>query len=254
MTLEAVAEAGRIRAYFPLNENNGVGLETYHGNDATDVTGVGSDTGLIYPKARKFVASKPDRLVAPYDPLFDMPSSGILTVCGWAKQTTIVGAMALFAKWGLPNGIVYNVQFIDPGNLYRMLLGNAAGDNTGAICSDADVTVAAGTWYFIRVEIDENIPRTRIQVNEVLGYTTITNPGWSLVDETNDLWIGSDEATGNDFDGLLQAWSLIEGTLTAAEISEIYNSGSGFDLNQYSPLLSTVTPSGAVAYYYTTRG
>jgi hypothetical protein len=236
MSLQDVAEAGRIRAYWPLNEAAGPALESYNGLNGADATGVGSNTGLIYPLAREFVAASSDHFVVPDNGLLDMPSSGIMTFCGWAYQNSIASAQSLFAKWALPNGIVYLVQFESSGKAYRMLLGNATGDNTGAINTDADVIVAAGTWYFIRVEVDENIPRTRIQVNEALGYSTITNPGWSLVDDGSDLWIGSDEATGNDFDGRLQAWALIEGTLLSSEISELYNSGAGFDLNVYSPL------------------
>lgn len=246
MSLADVAAAGRIRGFWPLNEAGGAARESFRGLNGADATGVGSAPGHIYPLSRSFVAANSDHFVVPSSVWLNMPSSGVMTLCGWAYQNSLAATMALFARWGLPNSIVYNAQFLNGTPLYRLLIGNALGDNTGAICPDADVIVGTGAWYFIRAEVDENLPRTRIQVNEVLGYFSVTNPGWSLVD-SGDLWIGSDEATGNDFDGRLQAWALIEGTLTGPEITEIYNGGAGFDLGLYAPNAAQNT---GYNYYY----
>lgn len=250
MTLEAVAKAGRIRAYWPLNEADGPGLEAYNGLDGADATGVGSDVGLIYPLAREFLAANSDHLVVPDNTLLDMPSSGKLTIAGWYYPYTVPAtAYSCVAKWALPNGIVYLQQLLGggPTGSFRNLLGNAAGDDAVIGATDSDVLVSANSWYFVISVIDETTPQNTINVNQVFGPNTNGNPAaWTLVDDGSDLWIGSDEATGNDFDGRIQGVVLIDGTLTGAEISEMYGGGSGFDLLRYAPKKA----GGRYGYYY----
>lgn len=238
-TMQDVIDAGRVISYWALDEpSNGSGAvlrrDAFGGNDATDPTTVPSVAGKITPLAANFDDAVPDRLVVPYNTSLDIPASGQLTIGGWIQVHDLTVAMNYFSKWAATTGIIYALQYADIGgstHRFRALIGNSSGDNTGFTVTWG-TAVLANTWYFVLVEIDEANEFASIEVNRTGRVEATGSLSYSLVDDTNDLWIGSDEATGNDMDGYLNGWALIEGILSTDEKDDWYLSGAGRDLNE----------------------
>lgn len=219
-----------IKAHWALDEASGARADPFGSHTAADTTTVGSNTGKFEALAADFDDSVPDRLVVPHHADLGMPAGGQMTIGGWVNIKDTSVSMNVFAKWALSGtGIIYSVQFESTANNMRILVGNVDGDDTGLIAT-CTTALSQDTWYFCIFEIDEGADTVTADVNNA-NKATQSGLSWTLPDDTNDLWIGSDEATGNDADALMQGWFIMDTVITTGQKNEIYNSGVGYNLN-----------------------
>lgn len=214
-------------AYWKLDEVGGAGTDRVDSQGANDLTatgvGITNNTGKI-SNAVEFsgaswlsITDNPDVSFGDED----------FTWAGWVYADT----------WA--NGEGYNVltDKWSAGNLEYILYHHVAGNHfRAALCANGSTgqtelqftsfgAPSATTWYFI-----------------AWGHDSVNNQIWGCVNDgtvdtishaggcfngTQELRFGASAGNGAQLDGRMDEWGLWGKKLSAAEITELYNSGSG---------------------------
>lgn len=141
--------------------------------------------------------------------------NGSFSISAWAKADTLGSANSIvnFGTALTNQAIVFDFR---SSKLYADFY--AATTVTGA------TTLSTGTWYFCVLTFDGT--NIRLYLNGSLDATSANTSG-NIVDGSGAIgrafW-----AAGNYFDGLIDEVGLWSRVLTPTEITELYNSGSGF--------------------------
>jgi len=176
------------------------------------------------------------------------------TVCVWLKVEglgsggNIIGDQALFSTSDFQsgeNGVFCRIAgtVAPPNNpAYTSLLLGTNGDDKAASNSTANGLTAASSptgWHFHTIQYDDSTG---------IGRTSLDNGAWNNIftganltntdTPSNKFRIGNNPPLDNDLNGDMDEFSLWDRILTAAEITAIYNSGTG-------EVLSTVQTTGA---------
>jgi len=153
------------------------------------------------------------------------------SMAGWVDVDTIAATMTLFSKYGAGTSTQeYLMQFLDTGDLFRWGVRETTG-NGGALTTASDPTArSTDTFYFIAVTYDASADEVSISVDD--GTVTTTTGAAAPGATVTDFCLGCHNfaGPGSFLDGQLDEWGLWKKELSATEITDLYNGGSGSTL------------------------
>ena len=214
-------------SWWELNEESGTRVDSViaTGNDLTDNNTVLYNTG-IQGNAASFINATNESLS-----IINAAQSGLnfgdtdWTMALWAKWASFGAAGRwLFAKDKVSSDGQYLLyhQGTSSGNTLRLVVFDNTDSAIGAINTTATFTTT-GTWYHIVVYHSATDNEVGIIVDDGTPDTAATTG--AAGDATADFQIGNRSNTGHD--GLIDEFAVWSRKLTSAEITELYNSGSG---------------------------
>lgn len=233
-------------SWWELNETSGTRNDSHGTNHltASGTGGVGYATGK-QGNAADFEAGDSDTLT-----IADASQSGLdftsdFSFSAWVKPETQHDG-AIFYKWGASQA-AYGLIYVDISGTYKLRFNGYSTGGGSNITYDWTQTLSNSTWYHIVFRFD------------ALGHTSgdgtaeVFVNGSSIGTITNGSYTGSSNTTGafsiSGLGGLYQWWwdGLIDEVgcwsrlVTDAEITSLYNSGSGLTYAGTAP-----APSSAI--------
>ena len=143
--------------------------------------------------------------------------TGDLTFCTWIKPESYPNTQNyIIGKRDAAAGYQYVFRVSSAGNMSFLASGGAV--------QSANTSVPIGSWSFLCV-VREDAANTTFYYN---GYQDSTFVSKSIAHKNNDVRLGNADFGGVDWDGLIDEVGMWNRTLSAAEITELWNSGSGF--------------------------
>lgn len=217
-------------SFWPLNEASGTRFDAHGGNDLTDNNTVGQSTGITgkpYTEAADFVRANGEHFSYTHDGTFSFVD--YLTVCAWVK----IDSFDSSGNWIINKRATTETagwQLIALNSDKKVYFNGYTGSNQFA---GGTTVLSTATWYFVHGQID-NLT-LRVGVNGVWEGTKAL--GGSVAASTNNLVLGlgswNTSATGVRHDGNMQAIGIWNRALTEAEITSLYNAGSGITYEQF---------------------
>lgn len=215
-------EGGGVRASpvserFALYEHTSVGVNQSMGYRATGVTNV--------PHACDFASGKTLRLAKSEagSTTLGLTDGGDFSVCGWAEFDSTSGAQYLISEW------------VNSAGNYSWVFGQNAGawiwytsDNGTRYTTDTWGTVSTGTAYFWYWEFDSATDTIGASIDDAALRTKVMDsPQTGLYTGSARFVLGGLHAGESPIDGWIAQPFVFDRKLSAAEITHVYNSGSG---------------------------
>jgi hypothetical protein len=208
----------KIVAHWKLNESSGQRADAhsgaYHLSDNNTVT---AGTGKI-GDAALFVRANSEYLQGPNGGAFNPTAPFSFTL--WAKFVSLPSAnMGLFGKWTAAPQLSYRL-FSSSTN---SLTWTGSSDGSATTQKAHSATLTTGTWYFLYCYFDGS--NLGLSIDNGTAQTTAFS---------GSPYAGSDyfrlgRMAGTYLDGYLDSVSFWNNTLSAGELSDLYNSGTGLD-------------------------
>lgn len=220
-----------LTCYWDMDEASGTRVDSKNGEDLTDNNTVGSTTGKV-ADAAQFVSVDSEFLSRADSANLSLGADTSFTVACWVyidtiqdskivdKEDAAVGTLATEYILGL-NG----------DSTWRARIANGISSTT--IDSDTGTAINTATWYFLVMIHDASADTFTLRVND----STETQNSYSsgTQDGVNRLLIGARNVAGLDdqyFDGRIDEVGFWKKALTAQEVTDLYNAGTG---NTYDP-------------------
>lgn len=212
-----------------LDETSGtrVDAETTNSNDLTDNNTVLSAAGKI-SNAADFERTQSEYLSITNANSTNLNITGSFSIAVWVKtesdpvnDTSYQLVNRLQATDGYRLAIFRTVGGVN--QIRRGIYNNPGGTNT-----DVTTTITAGTWYHFIWTYDASTNSSLLykdgNTTPISSVTTAVDPG-SI---SSDLRLGSNaEVAGQYMDGLMDVVEIYGRVLSTAEVTSLYNSGSG---------------------------
>lgn len=194
-------------SWWSLDEASGTRVDSHGSNNLTDNNTVGSATGKI-STAASFVQANSEYLSG----TASLPG-GSFSFAAWVQPTS--GGVAFYPYFEIDaSGDACDVFAFQSKWQCR---------TQGNTILDSGVATSAGVWAFVVFGHDGST--AFISVNG--GAKSTLSNGALTFAATENFNIGKQLNAGNYFDGLVDEAALWNRELTAAEITELYNSGNG---------------------------
>lgn len=211
-------------AYYPLNEASGDAIDAVAGLNLADQNTVGSGTGIVEATARDFELSNSEYFSVADNATLSMGNIDF-TICAWLKFES-KGANAVMIIKGTSSEGEYVLEYLTSIDRIRLTLVPGGGwSGLDSAVADTLGSPSTGVWYFVVGWYNAATDVISISVNDGAVDTKAGYAG-GAADKAADFAIGG-YASGSYFDGLMQGVGLWKRILTSAEITELYNSGSG---------------------------
>ncbi|RYD38978.1 MAG: LamG domain-containing protein [Verrucomicrobiaceae bacterium] len=199
---------------------------------AIALTTTGSPTGGVAAKFGNSISwSGSGQQAATSNAAFNLGSG--VTVCGWINMDAVLATTQTVAgKYNASGSDRCYVLNVTAAGLLSMTV-NPTGNGTNAIVTGGTTLTRNGsTWYFV---VGKYQPSTRVQVyvNGVSDGANTTSIPASLTNFDASFRIAAAENVSNYFDGRMQSVGVYSYALTDAEITALYNAGTGY---QYASL------------------
>jgi len=209
-------------AYWKLEESSGTRVDaTGRGNDLAPQATPGNTTGRVgnavqlTSASSQFLnsASTADLTMGDFD----------FTFAFWVWGDTVTPQKYAMSKWTSSGVEEYSV-LIDTGNRFKFYIANFAkvvsADNFGA--------PSISTWYFVVCQHDAANDLIKISVNDGTMNTAATAGAFPAVG-VEGFAIGSAKSSAFNvgWNGRIDEFGIWKRLLTAAEITSMYNGGSG---------------------------
>lgn len=226
-----MALTDNLVAYWKMEETSGTRYdETANNNDLTDNNTVGSGTGIISTGA-DFELSNSEWLNISNTAQTGLDFTGDMSFSCWLSVES-TSANYILGRWGTPGNWAYRF-ILNGSNLY---LGTSANGSSTTFFQKAWTPTLNQLYHVVFTK--SGTTGTIYVDNSSLGTGTLTS---TIYDPNNPIGIGGN---GNDgygpWDGIIDEVGLWSRALTADEVSELYNSGSG--LTYPFTATSTFTP------------
>lgn len=122
----------------------------------------------------------------------------------------------------------------------RKIVFNRLAMNVANVDIDYNITMTTGTWYHIAYTYDGSTMRGYVNGSEV-GNNTGSGNGNLATGYNPGVHIGADNGgSGQAFDGMMDEIGVWSRALTAGEVSQLYNSGSGLQYPFVTSAIKTV--------------
>lgn len=207
-------------SYWPFDESSGNATDVHGANDVTNVNSIAYATGILNNSA-DLEASNSNYFYT--GDTADLSITGDLTIVGWINKEsdTNVGNI-LTKRTGTGNQRSYGFY------AYTDLLGLDLSDDGNALTTgQVSTTLTNGTWYQVGMVYDASAGEVTFYKNGTQTGATQGSMDTSIFNSTSDLCIGCLFSPAQDFfDGKIDELGIWNRTLTAEEISELYNSGT----------------------------
>lgn len=213
-------------AYWRLDETSGtrndVSANAQHLTDNNTVTSAAG----IKTNAASFASASSEYLSRADEAALSINGSSF-SFSLWVKATTFpLNAFFLNKSDGGSSSGEYYLLYLTSNQKFQFSIQNGA--TTTPVYSTT--TVTTGTWYHIIVMWDSSNSTSTIILNNGTASTAVT--AVSPPDSTQAFQMGAKTApTARYWDGLIDEVGFWKRTLTAAEITYLYNSGSGRTYN-----------------------
>lgn len=209
---------GKIVAHWKMNETSGQRNDAHSGAyHLTDVNTVTYATGKIGNSAL-FTRANSEYLQGPTGAPFNIAAAASFTL--WWKATTLPSAnMGIVGKWTNTGQFSYRLWT----NSSNALSWSGSPDGTTTTTKAHSVSLATGTWYFLYCYFDGS--NLGIAVDNGAAQTAAFS-GYPFA--------GSDEfrpgrMLSAHLGGEIDSLSFWNSTLSAGELTDLYNSGNGLD-------------------------
>lgn len=215
-------------SYWSQEDASGNSTDAHAANDLTDNNTVGSATGIV-SNGRDYEASSSES-----HSIADGSQTGLdfgnedFTIALWVKGEGFSGFsdQYIVSKGGV-NLAGYVLLWSWSDDRFRFEVGDA-NFSTGNVLANTLGAPADATWYFIVCRHNATANTLTICVND----GTVDSASWSngCVDTASTFRVGANSAgSASFFDGIIDELGIWGRVLTAAEITELYNSGAGRD-------------------------
>ena len=205
-------------AHWKLNESSGTRADSHGGNDLADFNTVTSAAGKI-GSAASFAAINEESLGAADNAALSMGDIDF-TIALWVWFDTL-DFTGLAGKWSTDS--VEYLTYFDGTNL-RFYVSSDGTTSTNETNSQA---ISTSTWYLLVAWHDATANTINLSINN--GATASTAHSTGVYDGDSALYFGRNEEGLSYFSGRLDSVSIWKRLLTAAERSQLYNSGNGLD-------------------------
>jgi hypothetical protein len=214
-------------SYWKMDEASGNALDANGGaNPLTDNGTVGATTGVING-ARSFNGSTQYFNIASNTSL-DVASTDFSFTC-WVKLTSTASLQALVSKRDIGGAGQFVLYYDNSVSRFDFFIYNGGFLSVAANTFGAPSTA---TWYFVAIVVDDTAKTFKISVN---GGTQDSNTyTGSIPSRTDAFKIGAEQATPAAFaNGAIDEVGFWKRKLTTAEITQLYNSGSGYAYSNF---------------------
>lgn len=208
---------GKIVAHWKLDETSGQRNDSYSGAyHLTDNNTCGYDTGVL-GNAADFIAANSEYLSGPTGGVFN--PSAAFGFTGWFRGTTFPTNVPIIGKWSAAPQLCYRLVV----NASDQLQINFATDGTSSTLQAHGTTLSTGTWYFFYFYGSGST--MGLSLNNA-GEASRAFSGYPYAG-SDAFWIG--RQAGVYFNGEIDSVSFWNTTLSAGELTDLYNSGAGLD-------------------------
>lgn len=205
-------------AHWRLDESSGIRADSHAGLDLSDINTVGSAAGKLNTAA-SFVAANDECLSRADDPSLSVGNLDF-TIAGWVWFDAITSA-GLAGKWSA--GSLEYIVYCDGTNLRFYVSSNG----TNAFFANNTQALSTSTWYFFVAWHDAAADTINLSVNNNTAASTAHSAG--VHDGSATFHLAQNEEGLTFLNGRLDSVSIWKRVLTAAERTQLYNSGSGLD-------------------------
>jgi len=211
-------------AYWKLDESSaGAGAVTredsYGSNDLADNNTTASGTGIISNGA-DFEASNSEYIGISDNADLSLSTDTDFFISSWIRAESLNTTLFLTKRTAINAATEYSLAYIAATGI-RFTVGN------GTTYQTVDTaTISTATWYHLVAWHDSTADTINIRLNDTTTYSAAWSSGTQ--NSTGVFVIGASSAGAGNWDGLMDEVGFWKGRIpTAAEITELYNSGSG---------------------------
>lgn len=213
-----------LMGYWSADEASGNLLDSHFSNHLTETSGtIASTTGRV-SNARDFELGDSEEFVLTDNADVSMCDCDF-SIAFWVKLETDTTVQAFVSKYTGAN-LEYQVYYDGAGtNTFKAYISSGASFANLTLVNEGNIYTADGNWRFIVVRHDATANTWDIGID---GDTTPTSTSYSsgAWDSTSALHIGSNIDL-QYVDGLMDEVAIWKRKLTTAEVTWLYNSGSG---------------------------
>jgi hypothetical protein len=204
-------------AYWKLDETSSTRFDsTPNSNDLTDNGSVGSGIGKV-GNAASFNGTNFLSVSSS-----DLNANPSITLAFWAKPDNVT-IQGLVTKW--PNAIGQrSYQAIIVSNRYQFWVSGDGSNASATVVANSYGVPSTGVFQFVVCWYDHTAGTINIQVND--GTVDTTSYSGGIFGGTGIFRVGI-LGSGSFYDGLIDEIGVWNRVLTAAERTQLYNSGSG---------------------------
>lgn len=214
-------------SYWKLDEASGSRVDSFASNNLGPTNAPGGVAGLI-GLATNFVASSSQYLSVASNSSLQMSSNIDFTIAAWVKLSSLPGSTnsrSLVTKdTDSPvNSRDYTLD-VQGSQGFRFYIKGGA-----TYIAQTLVVPSTGVWYFLVAWYDSSNGQPHIRINDATTYDSAGTGAVGTDVSSAEFRIGARAYAGfNDyFDGYIDEVSLWKRKLTSAEITSLYNGGSG---------------------------
>jgi hypothetical protein len=219
-----VALSDNLVSYWSLDEASGNALDAHGSNNLTEINTVGTATGRV-GNARGTFSSSSGRFVASSSSVVQIGDADA-TLAGWVRVNSDASPYGVLGKY-VTSGNQRSFRILAGSNGFRFTFTfQVSSDGTSSTLTGLDWsgTASTGVWYFIVCRHDAAANQISLSVNG--GTPATASHSGGLFASSSVFELGRNGSSGN-LNGLLDEWGYWSRLLTADEITELYNSGSG---------------------------
>lgn len=223
-----MALVDNLVSYWSLEEASGTRNDSHGTNHLTDNNTVASATGKV-GSAADFEDANSESLSITDNASLSL--TGDMTVAVWINAETISGATNdICGKFKAPSNQISWLLIVRGST--GTISGLVSGDGTSFTMVDSVTMPWPGTWYFVVFQHDATANQIKIKVNN--GSWSTASHSTNIFDGTAQFRIGARDDPSNYWDGLIDECAIWSRCLSDAEVTDLYNSGSGRDYSYVS--------------------
>jgi len=229
--------ATNLVSYWELEEASGTRVDSHGSNDLTDNNTVGQGTGIQgngadFEKANSEYLNIADNA--------SLSITGDMTITGWINPESSTGNDCVVSKWNTTGNQRSFAFYYTSGNTMRAFISS---DGTNANTSKLDISTAGAitdlTLQQFAIVYDASAGTIYFYLDGVLNNVS-TGHKTSIFDSTADFYLGYFSQDFAYFDGIQDEMAIYNRMLTAGEVHNLYNGGSG--LPYQAAVAATFTP------------
>jgi len=207
-------------AYWELNEESGTRVDSHASLDLTDNNTVLYSASGVQGNAADFELSNSEYLSRASEAALQTGDIDF-TLGAWVKPESIGSIMGIITKWNASPNRDYGLSLNADGTVRFFTFD--AGD--AWLYMDSTATLSAGTWYFITGWHSTATNKVYIKINDASPEEKAV--GTPRASTAAEFRVGSSNVGPYHFDGLLDEAFFYKKVLSSAELTWLYNSGSG---------------------------
>ena len=156
-------------------------------------------------------------------------ADALWTICGWVKATTRAGSEAIICNSDFgsdENGVL--IRTADASGHINLICGTNGDDMFQA--TSGTVAIPDTNWNFLMVQYNNSTGNVKMSVNDGTVETVSKSSGGALTNSDTPstyLYMGNVPELSNEWIGSLDEFVIFNRILTTAELTKIYNAGSG---------------------------